>query len=423
MWPSVAQPCQFLCLIATLASFGICARAQAQTCPPTPDINGDGVVDSADLGQVLSAWGTTYPATIESVSPATGPTTGGTVITITGTGLLAASAVTVRGVPCSNVTVVSASEVRATTPSGKPGGASVSVTTPAGTTTVEDAFTYGGVTVPSWATLLEALPDPSVVTSSTLRAAITATGYAWRVRDNVSQIEMVLIPPGTFNMGCSPSNLYSCVADENPVHPVTLTNAFYMGRYEVTQAQWTARMGSNPSFFQSPSAQVPAAQVANRPVETVSWNAIQGFLASAGVRLPTEAEWEYACRAGTTTAFHSMPGFPDGTNDDSVVGLVAWTPSNSESQSRVVGGKPGNALGLHDMHGNVWEIVADFYSSTYYAASPGVNPPGPATGSSCVMRGESWNPFGDDDLRASRRVEFSLSGTAFDIGFRVARNP
>jgi formylglycine-generating enzyme required for sulfatase activity len=418
---SISSPHHLLRVLTTIAAAGMSSLAYAQTC--SPDINGDGVVDASDLSMVLASWGTTYPATIESVSPAQGPASGGTVITILGTGLGATSVVRVGGVSCANVTVIAANEVRATTPSGKPGAASVSVTTPAGTTTVEAAFVYGAVTTPLWATLIEAAPDPAVVTNPSLRAAIVATGYAWRVRDNLTQIEMVLIPPGSFNMGCSPSSVYSCVADENPVHPVTLTNAFYMGRYEVTQAQWTARMGSNPSFFQSPSAQVRAAQVPNRPVETVSWNAIQGFLASAGVRLPTEAEWEYACRAGTTTAFHSMPGFPDGTNDDSVVGLVAWTPSNSESQTRVVGGKPGNALGLHDMHGNVWEIVGDFYSSTYYADSPGVNPPGPATGSSCVMRGESWNPFGDNDTRVSRRAALLLTVTSDDIGFRVARNP
>jgi formylglycine-generating enzyme required for sulfatase activity len=149
-----------------------------------------------------------------------------------------------------------------------------------------------------WATVLEFAPDPAVVTNGSLRKAIAATGLPWRVRDNGTQIEMLLVPPGTFNMGCSTSTSFSCVTDENPVHAVTLTNAYYIGRYEVTQAQWTARMGSNPSFFQSASAQVPAAQVPNRPVESVSWNTIQGFLSATGLRLPTEAEWEYAYRAG-----------------------------------------------------------------------------------------------------------------------------
>jgi len=233
---------------------------------------------------------------------------------------------------------------------------------------------------------------------------------------------MLLVPPGTFNMGCSASNQWSCNSAENPVHAVTLMNAFYIGRFEVTQAQWTARMGSNPSFFQSASAQVPAAQVPNRPVERVSWNTIQGFLSATGLRLPREAEWEYAYRAGTTTAFHSMPGFPNGTNDDAQVGNIAWFTWNSANQTRPVGGKAANALGLHDMSGNVWEWVSDWYSSTYYASSPPTNPPGPATGTFRVLRGGSW----DDDtggLRSSVR-DLDSPGNADGIsGFRVARAP
>jgi formylglycine-generating enzyme required for sulfatase activity len=203
---------------------------------------------------------------------------------------------------------------------------------------------------------------------------------------------------------------------------VTLTNAFYIGRYEVTQAQWTAKMGSNPSFFQSASAQVPAEQVPNRPVETVSWNTIQGFLSATELRLPTEAEWEYAYRAGTTAAFHSMPGFPNGTNDDTQVGTIAWFSSNSASQTRPVGGKAANALGLHDMSGNVWEWVNDWYSGTYYASSPSTNPPGPAIGTARVLRGGSW--FSDTNvLRSSRRGGNAPGYSSFSVGFRVARAP
>jgi len=131
--------------------------------------------------------------------------------------------------------------------------------------------------VPSWATLVEAQPDPAVVTDPALRAAITATCLAWRVRDTATQVEMLLVPPGTFQMGCiMGSDQWECYGEEQPVHQVTLTNAFYLGRYEVTQAQWTATMGSNPSYFTFASAEVPAAQVPNRPVDTVSWYTIQG---------------------------------------------------------------------------------------------------------------------------------------------------
>jgi len=272
--------------------------------------------------------------------------------------------------------------------------------------------------VPSWATLIEAAPDPAVVTDVNLRNAIIATGLAWRVRDNSSQIEMLLVPPGTFQMGCSPSNQWGCSGHENPVHSVTLTCPFYMGLYEVTQVQWTAKMGSNPSFFQGSS--YPNA--ANRPVELVSWTTIQGFLSVTGLRLPTEAEWEFAYRAGTATAFHSMPGNPSGTNDDTLVGNIAWWGGNSGSQTHAVGGKSANALGLHDMSGNVWEWVNDRYSSTYYASSPSTNPPGPASGSFHVLRGGSWNDNSSDLRSASRNG--GAPGDANDhYGLRVARSP
>jgi formylglycine-generating enzyme required for sulfatase activity len=288
---------------------------------------------------------------------------------------------------------------------------------------------WGGTCSPlPWATVLEFAPNPAVVANGSLRKAIASTGLPWRVRDNSSQIEMLLVPPGTFNMGCSASNQFACASDgrESPVHAVTLTNAFYIGRYEVTQAQWTARMGSNPSFHQRASAEVPAAQVPNRPVEQVSWNTIQGFLSATGLRLPTEAEWEYAYRADTTTAFHSMPGLPNGTNDDNQVGNIAWwgaySDGNSAEQTRPVGGKAANALGLHDMAGNVWEWVNDRYSSTYYASSPSTNPPGPATGTPRVLRGGSWVCV-TGDLRSSVRYGVSPGATYSFLGFRVARAP
>jgi formylglycine-generating enzyme required for sulfatase activity len=275
---------------------------------------------------------------------------------------------------------------------------------------------------PPWATVLEAAPNPAVVTDAALRNAIIATGLPWRVRDNSSNIEMLLVPPGTFNMGCSASNLWGCALPESPVHAVTLTNAFYIGRYEVKQSQWVAKMGTNPSEFGKPSAEVPVLQVQNRPVESVSWTAVQGFLAATGLRLPTEAEWEYAYRAGTTTAFHSLPGFPNGTNDDNQLGNIAWFNSNSANQTRPVGQKAANALGLHDMSGNVWEWVNDWYSFTYYASSPPTNPPGPATGTSRMTRGGSWFPS-NGLWRSSSRQPVSPSSAQNTIGFRVARNP
>jgi formylglycine-generating enzyme required for sulfatase activity len=309
------------------------------------------------------------------------------------------------------VQVVDATTVTAITPAGTAGVYDVSVATPYGTATLSNAFTYVEA-VPSWATLIEAAPDPAVVTDPTLRAAIEATGYAWRVLDTATQIEMVLIPPGTFQMGCSASNANGCSDWEHPVHTVTLTNAFYIGRYEVTQAQWQARMGSNPSYFSG----------TNRPVERVSWNTIQGFLAQTGMRLPTEAEWEYAYRAGTTTAFHAMTGYPQGTNDDNLVGNIAWYNANSNGQTRPVGGKLPNGYGLHDMAGNVWEWVNDWFGDTYYSSSPQNNPTGPASGALRVVRGGSWYDT-TYDLRASNRSDNAPGFAGYGIGFRVARAP
>jgi formylglycine-generating enzyme required for sulfatase activity len=281
--------------------------------------------------------------------------------------------------------------------------------------------------VPSWATLIEAQPDPAVVWNADLREAITATGLAWRVRDTATQIEMLLIPPGSFQMGCSASQSSSCSSNENPVHTVTLTNAFYLGRYEVTQAQWQARMGSNPSYWQSPSSDVSAAQVPSRPVEQVSWNQIAGaggFMAQTGMRLPTEAEWEYAYRAGTTTAFHGFTGYPNGTNNDSLVGSIAWWGNccggNSGGYTHPVGQKLSNGFGLHDMAGNVWEWVNDWYGS--YSAGAQTDPTGPATGSSRVFRGGSWGD-GTYFLRASFRTYDSPGFSNGNVGCRAARSP
>jgi formylglycine-generating enzyme required for sulfatase activity len=271
------------------------------------------------------------------------------------------------------------------------------------------------IVTPPWATLVEALPDPAVVTDPVLRGRIAATGWAWRVRDTATQVEMLLVPPGTFQMGCiMGSNQYGCSSQELPVHQVTLTNAFYLGRYEVTQAQWVAQMGSNPSSFQSASAQVPVDQVPNRPVERVSWNTIQGYLNATGFRLPTEAEWEYACRAGTQTPFYN------GSTDDNMLGTLAWFSANSDSQTHPVGGKAANAFGFHDMLGNVWEWANDFMG--FYTSEAQTNPTGPVGPSSRVIRGGSWYIVGNP-VRSSKRLGVAPGLTYAWIGFRVARTP
>ena len=286
------------------------------------------------------------------------------------------------------------------------------------------------VITPTWATLLEAAPNPAVVTDANLRAAIVASGLAWRVRDNGTNIEMLLVPAGTFTMGCSPSRQYGCASDENPTHQVTLS-AFYMGKTEVTQAQWVAKMGSNPSWF------VPANAYSSdttKPVEHVSWDMIQVFNSATSLRLPTEAEWEYAYRAGTTTAFHSYPAQPTGFNEDSILDNIAWYGSNSGSQTHAVGGKLANGLGLHDMSGNVYEWCQDRLGP--YSSGSVTNPTGPTdtdistfgapaySGIVRMHRGGAWNS-NSGGCMASRRRYFGTGDDDYELirGFRAARNP
>ena len=191
-------------------------------------------------------------------------------------------------------------------------------------------------------------------------------------------LELVAIRPGMFVMG-SPDDERGRDTDEGPRHRVNITQPFYMGKNEVTQAQYEAVMGENPS----------AAKGADLPVETVSWQLAREFcrklneMVAREVRLPTEAEWEYACRAGTRT----MYSFGD---DLDAIGEHAWYDGNSEGTPHPVGQKPANPWGLHDMHGNVREWCQDAYDAAYYARSPRSDPPGPATGSTGVIRGGSW---------------------------------
>ena len=254
--------------------------------------------------------------------------------------------------------------------------------------------------VPAWATLLEASPDPAVVTDANLRAAIVASGFAWRIKDTSSNIEMLLVPGGTFTMGCSPGDA-ECAGDESPTHQVTLTNAFYMGKTEVTQAQWTAKMGSNPSYFSGQP---------NNPVEQVSWDTIQSFNSATGLRLPTEAEWEFACRAGTTTARYGE------------LNAIAWYLQNwTNYGTQPVAGKLPNALGLYDTLGNVWEWCQDWYG--HYSSESVTNPTGPTTGER-LRRGGSWSSVSRFCRGLQRHAGGGIpNGADLDIGFRVARNP
>jgi len=260
----------------------------------------------------------------------------------------------------------------------------------------------------AWATVLQWNPDPDVVLDADARAKIVASGFPWRVLDTGTGIEMLLIPDGTFTMGEE--------GWATPVHTVTLTKAFYLGKTEVTQAQWQAKMGSNPSNFQPPGYTLDT----SRPVETVSWNDIAGFNTATGFRLPSEAEWEYACRGGTTTAFHSMPGYPNGTNDDNLLGNIAWYDLNAGGTTHAVASKAANAFGMYDMSGNVFEWCNDWYES--YAAGNVTDPAGPSSGSARMLRGGGLTFGYAGFCRSSSRI--GIDDVRVNVfGFRVARTP
>ena len=245
--------------------------------------------------------------------------------------------------------------------------------------------------------VLEQNPDPKVVTDADFRERITETKLPWRVKDIATGIEMLLVPPGTFMMGASPGDTQAS-NDEKPAHEVTITNAFYLGRTAVTQAQWFKVMDTNPSDFRGESL----------PVDSVSRNDCRQFCAKTGMKLPTEAQWEYACRAGTTGATYGD------------LDLIAWHYGNAEGETHAVGELQPNALGFFDMLGNVWEWCEDRYGS--YSSGSVTNPTGPATGSSRLLRGGYWNY--SNLCRASLRF-FSPGVISLDIGlgFRVVRTP
>jgi formylglycine-generating enzyme required for sulfatase activity len=192
------------------------------------------------------------------------------------------------------------------------------------------------------------------------------------------RMEFVLIPAGEFDMG-SPSSEQNRSGDEGPVHRVKISKPFYMGKFPVTQEQYKAIIGKNPSDFSGK----------NLPVESVSWADAVRFCRKLSsrenktYRLPTEAEWEYACRAGTQARFC----FGD---DESSLDAYAWYADNSDYKTHPVGQKQANAFDLYDMHGNVREWCSDWYDENYYSQSPSSDPQGPDTGSSRVLRGGSW---------------------------------
>lgn len=213
------------------------------------------------------------------------------------------------------------------------------------------------------------------------REKLTGNRIVFEVRARTTDqagIEMVFVKGGTFTMGCT-SEQSDCDDYEKPAHQVTVSD-FRMGKYEVTQKQWTEIIGSNPSSFKN---------CEDCPVENVSWNDVQEFIkqlnrkTGKNYRLPTEAEWEYAARGGSS----GSPTLYAGSNN---IDEVAWYDGNSGSKTHPVGQKKPNELGLYDISGNVWEWCSDWYGSDYYKNSPRNNPQGPASGSYRVLRGGCW---------------------------------
>ncbi len=241
----------------------------------------------------------------------------------------------------------------------------------------------------------------------------------------VAPTNMVFIPPGTFRMG-SPTNEVDRWEYEGPKTDVIISRGYWMGKYAVTQGEYEALMGNNPSYFQPPNATANS----NRPVEMVSWydatafcaklterERLAGRIAPNGVyRLPTEAEREYACRAWTSTRF-SYGDDPQYTN----LTKYAWYGDNSDGQTHPVGQKLPNPWGLYDMHGNVSEWCQDRWSDQL-PGGIGLDPQGPATGSDRVLRGGYW-PSDAGSVRSANRGAGGPDDGASHFGFRVVLAP
>ncbi len=257
--------------------------------------------------------------------------------------------------------------------------------------------------VSQWAEILDEHVDPKVVTDADFLQRIEATALPWRVRDRVSRIELLLVPPGEYRRGASDDDPLA-QPDERPAHRVRISRAFYLGRYETTISEFRAVTGRrwSPNYLdEDPAMGITRAEVLE-------------FLARCpGLRLPTEAEWEYACRAGTLG-----PHYAD-------VDWAAWRPSNARGVVHPVGRRGANALGFQDMLGNVWEYCSDLYHPQCYekCGDFATDPTGPRSGTLYVIRGGSYNTNFRDSCRASARGTSAMEEKFGTRGFRVARWP
>jgi formylglycine-generating enzyme required for sulfatase activity len=270
-----------------------------------------------------------------------------------------------------------------------------------------------------------------------LIAAVVSAQQAGQTKVNAKDQQIYAwIGPGTFTMGCSPSDRW-CTSDESPAHEVEITRGFWMGQTPVTVAAWKRyrAVTGKPTL---PAADDfgrkinEAANDDNQPVVEVTWDDAKAYCGWAGMRLPTEAEWEYSARAGTTTSHYgeidevSWYGDNSGKKPIDSADVFHMDPSNYEKRlfkngngPRDVKQKHPNAWGLYDMLGNVAQWVADYYSPTYYMSNERVNPTGPATGTQRVLRGASWRAV-PTNVRVSYRITNPPDDRVSDFGFRCA---
>ena len=224
---------------------------------------------------------------------------------------------------------------------------------------------------------------------------------------NNVNIAMIAVQGDTFMTGCTSEQDNDCNDSEKPAHRVTVSD-FYIGKYEVTQAQWKAVMGNNPSRFKGD----------NLPVEQISWNDVQEFISKLNAqtgkqyRLPTEAEWEYAARGGKNSKGYKYSG-------NNTVNEVAWIDSNSGQSTHAVGTKLPNELGIYDMSGNVMEWCSDWLSQ--YTINAKLNPIGANAGTHHVGRGGSFRST-ERVVRVSARAGNKPDDRGMNLGFRLARS-
>ena len=259
---------------------------------------------------------------------------------------------------------------------------------------------------------------PKIESQPKLEAVIPTTRTQPQVGEvmiNTINMKLVYIPAGEFMMG-SPPGEAERVSCEDPQHRVRIGNPFWMGATEVTQAQWQAVMGNNPSYFKGEKL----------PVENVSWDDATAFCKKLSekekkhYRLPTEAQWEYACRAGTATPFNTGETIStDQANYDGHNIYGSGRIGIARQKTTEVGSFPANGFGLHDMHGNVWEWCSDWYDDKYYSKSPDADPENMVSGEYRVLRGGSWD-VEPGRCRSAHRHGFTPDYRFFNcFGFRV----